>query len=69
MAGRKAEWGPYCDTMDDCGLTHYRVAEEAGISPVTLSRWLTQSPTRDRTEVVGTAIKSLLARRKTQIYF
>lgn len=63
MARRKEGWIPYCDAIYDNGLQHYRVAEEAHISPCTLSRWLRETPTKERQEVVGNAIKSLLKKR------
>lgn len=69
MARRKEGWIPYCDAMYDGGLQHYRVAEAAHISPCTLSRWLRETPTRDRQEVVGDAIKSLLAKRSLKVNF
>lgn len=69
MARRKEGWIPYCDAMYDGGLPHYRVAEAAHISPYTLSRWLRETPTRDRQEVVGNAINFLLAQRPAQINF
>ena len=66
---RKEGWKAYCDAIDDNGLLHYEVAAEGHISPYTLSRWLRETPTRDRQEVVGSAIKSLLSKRSSQVSF
>lgn len=70
MARRRREgWLPYCNAIDDNGLLYYEVAAEGHISPYTLSRWLREEPTNTRTEVVGGAIKSLLAKRPEHVQF
>ena len=69
MARRKEGWIPYCNAIEDSRLLHYEVAEEAHISPYTLSRWLRETPTKNRQEVVEIAIKSLLAKRTLEVNF
>lgn len=66
---RKEGWLSRCDAIEDNGLMYYEVAAEGHISPFTLSRWLREDPTETRLEIVGAAIKSLLAKRSLEVNF
>lgn len=69
MSRRNNGWTPYRNAIEDNGLFHYEVAMEARISPYTMSRWLRENPTKQRQEVIGLAIKSLIAKRNTEVEF